>query len=271
MQSENSGQSHLEPFRHTDSTAKDVQQSKYSENYVADNKGAHPKTLRRESSKSANLRQARGYVIIQAVCRLVSTILALAIAGLVARSLAVFNATKNYKVLMSFALVMPAWPSDYGRSLMATYLLLAAAAITLVFGILMAVTWCLLAEKTQWKGRLGHALSIVLPSISFALFVAALVVFKLYDGPDGIRGWSCMHQNIEVDFDSNEIGLGRVCNALNVAWGLGIAVAILEFVTLVIILINGLSARGREKKKKHVKVTRTGYHELEPMVDQELA
>ncbi|KAF7538539.1 hypothetical protein G7054_g2894 [Neopestalotiopsis clavispora] len=270
MPSDQDGRVHLEPFRHTDSNANDAPPPDYSANYIVADKRANAGPSRRGLSKSMNLRQARGPVLAQAICRLLSTLLALVIAGLLARSLAVFNATKDYKVLMSFGLVMPAWPSNYGRALMATYLLLAAAVITLVFGMLMTVVWCLVAASSQWKSRLGSVLSIGLPSISFGLFVAALVVFKLYDGPDGLRGWSCMHSDIEVDFDSNEVGLGRVCNALNAAWGLSVAVAAFEFITLGIIIMRGFPKKARAKKNPHIKVARTGYHELQPMVDQEL-
>ena len=136
---------HLEPFRHADNTANDAPPPGYSANYIVADKRAHANPSHRGLSKSMRLRQARGPVLAQAFCRLLSTLLALVIAGLLARSLAVFNATKDYKVLMSFGLVMPAWPSNYGRALMATYLLLAAAVITLVFGMLMTVVWCLVA------------------------------------------------------------------------------------------------------------------------------
>ncbi|KAF3017096.1 hypothetical protein E8E14_008147 [Neopestalotiopsis sp. 37M] len=259
MPSDQDGRVHLEPFRHTDSNANDAPPPDYSANYIVADKRANAGPSHRGLSKSMNLRQARGPVLAQAICRLLSTLLALVIAGLLARSLAVFNATKDYKVLMSFGLVMPAWPSNYGRALMATYLLLAAAVITLVFGMLITVA------SSQWKSRLGSVLSIGLPSISFGLFVAALVVFKLYDGPDGLRGWSCMHSDIEVDFDSNEVGLGR-----NAAWGLSVAVAAFEFITLGIIIMRGFPKKARAEKNPHIKVARTGYHELQPMVDQEL-
>lgn len=145
MPSDQDGRVHLEPFRHTDSNANDAPPPDYSANYTVADKRANAGASRRGLSKSMNLRQARGPVLAQAICRLLSTLLALVIAGLLARSLAVFNATKDYKVLMSFGLVMPAWPSNYGRALMATYLLLAAAVITLVFGMLMTVVWCLVA------------------------------------------------------------------------------------------------------------------------------
>lgn len=46
------------------------------------------------------------------------------------------------------------------------------------------------------------------------LFAAGLALLKLHEGDNGLFGWSCSHRHVEVIFEHNDVGLGRVCDSM---------------------------------------------------------
>ncbi|KAK9416022.1 putative MARVEL domain-containing protein [Seiridium unicorne] len=247
----------LEPLRHKDPRTKEMETSVSSTN-----RESRLSAWRWQSPKSINSRQTQWLVLILAICQILSTGLSLAIVGMLARALIIYNATKQLIVIMSAGVVIHAWPSDQTVALVSTYLTLGAAATASALGLVMGVLWCCKESKNRWKALTSRMATIALPVILIGLFVAALVLSKLYDRDNGLLGWSCDHRHIEVNFDNNEIGLGQVCDSMTATWDMSITVIFLEIITLAMVIIRAARAKERLKTTYPTMAGRTGYREL---------
>ncbi|KAK9786254.1 putative MARVEL domain-containing protein [Seiridium cardinale] len=99
------GRTDLEPLRHEDPRTKEMETSVNSKN-----RESRLSAWRRQFPKSINSRQTQWPVLILAICQILSTGISLAIVGMLARALIIYNATKQLIVIMSAGVVIHAWP-----------------------------------------------------------------------------------------------------------------------------------------------------------------
>lgn len=133
----------LEPMRHAGITMEERIPPTYNPNQVPE----PPLPQRRRFAKPARGMRSQGFSRVQTVCRVFAMLISLAIIGLLARVLALYYATHNYKVMVTAGLVTSAWPPASSTVLLPTYLLLSAAVITCLSGLLAAI--CSMARVRQ--------------------------------------------------------------------------------------------------------------------------